>query len=519
MRENAAAVSPISSRAITLNVADEAATARLAMMVADSLRPGDLVTLDGDLGSGKTTFSRYAIRHLAGDARLEVPSPTFTLIQTYDVARGTVVHADLYRLGDPGELAEIGWDEAGADAIVLVEWPERAGDALPEDRLAVHLALDPAEPRTARTMTLEGHGRWAGRLARLLAVQHFLDIAGWGDAQRQHLQGDASSRAYERLTNTNGEKAILMNAPRRPDGPPVHHGKSYSQVARLAEDVRPFVALAQGLRERGFCAPEIYASDLERGLLLLEDFGSEGILVNGEPISERHAVAVDALVRLHSLALPETLPVDEGLTHTIPAYDIEALSVEAELFVEWYLPRVGVAPDDAARARFFELWREALEPILAEPLTWTLRDYHSPNLMWMEDREGLNRLGLLDFQDAVMGPPAYDLVSLLQDARVDVPQALELHLLSRYVGGRRMHDVEFDAADFARSYAVLGAQRATKILGIFVRLDVRDGKPGYLKHIPRILRYLERDLAHPGLAGLKAWYDEHLPPSETSPAS
>ena len=172
---------------------------------------------------------------------------------------------------------------------------------------------------------------------------------------------------------------------------------------------------------------------------------------------------------------------------------------------------LGTQVSGSVRGDFVNLWTEVLAEILAAPQTWTLRDYHSPNLLWLPEREGIRRVGLLDFQDAVLGHPGYDVASLLQDARVTVPADLELKLLGFYARERRTADAGFDMAAFARAYAILGAQRATKILGIFARLDKRDGKPQYLKHLPRIEAYLARDLAHPALARLKGWYDAHLP--------
>ncbi len=500
---------------ITLPLDDERATLELATMLASMVKGGDLVTLEGDLGAGKSTLARGVIRHLARDPRLEIPSPTFTLLQIYETPRATVAHVDLYRLTSPQEVAEIGWEEADNNAIILMEWPERAGDTLPHTRLNVRLVLDSANPHSARTATLTGHGAWATRLERAIHVFTFLGENGWVDAERTVIQGDASTRLYERLTRPDGKTAILMDAPRRPDGPAIRSGKSYSVWAKLAEDVTPFVAMTQGLRERGFSAPHIYAADLEQGLLLLEDFGNEPLLVNDEAVAERHSLAVDTLVKLHSTDTPPALAVSGLHSYTLRNYDLDTLLVEAELFLEWYLPHRAKPATAEQKAHFFVLWRDAFAPVLAEKPTWVLRDYHSPNIMWLQGRESTQAIGLLDFQDALMGSAAYDVVSLLQDARVDIPEAMELHLLSRYVGGRRMADLEFDAKDFARSYAVLGAQRATKILGIFIRLHVRDGKPAYLKHIPRLLRYLERDLAHPHLAELQAWFKHALEPDTT----
>lgn len=495
----------VDPKAHSITLDDEDDTRRLAVLIAGALLPGDLVTLSGDLGAGKTSLAREIIRILTGDPDLDVPSPTFTLVQTYESTRGMIVHADLYRLSDPSELAEIGWDEAGSDPIVLVEWPERAGSELPRDRLAVDLVI--AQDGMTREVAIQGYGLWQPRLERALAIDLLIENAGWGGAARIHIQGDASSRRYERL-HRDDESAILMDAPRRPDGPPIRDGKPYSRIAHLAEDVVPFIALAEGLAGLGLSAPAILGQDAPRGLVLLEDFGDE-FAIESPPRPERMEAAADLLVALHGSDTPSEIACSLG-TYRLPDYDLDALLIEAELLIDWFMPQTGATIDADERARFLDLWRDALASVLAAPKTWVLRDYHSPNLMWLPAREGIGRIGLLDFQDAVMGHAAYDLVSLLQDARLDVPESLELALLSRYVGARRRADAAFNPTGFAQSYATLGAQRATKILGIFVRLSVRDGKHRYLRHIPRLLAYLARDLDHPALADLREWYRVHV---------
>jgi tRNA threonylcarbamoyl adenosine modification protein YjeE len=500
-----------SSFAVTLP--NEEATERFVTDIAAALEPGDLVTLSGDLGAGKTTFARAMIRHLAGDPTIAVPSPTFTLMQVYELRRHTVVHADLYRLDAPGELSELGFDDFPEDAITLLEWPDRAAGFLPPDRLDIAFMLAPQLGPDYRNVRVTGYGTFAPRAERLAAVRRFLHESGFEQAERKRIQGDASSRSYERLTL--GERtAILMNAPRRPDGPPVRDGKPYSAIVHLAEDVKPFVAMANGLAQFGFSAPRIYDADIEDGLLIIEDFGNEFIVAGNPlaPVEERYAAATDMLVALHRIRdLPETLPVAPHVEHKVPRYDIDALLMEAELLLDWYLPSLGVQVPDVTRSVFVAMWREVLQPAIETDLTWVLRDFHSPNLMWLPDREGVARIGLLDFQDAVVGPAAYDLASLLQDARVDVPDSLEVSLLGRYVQNRREADPEFDSSTFIKTYATMAAQRASKVLGIFARLDRRDGKPQYLRHIPRVYSYLQRSLSHPSLATLQGWYSVHVP--------
>ena len=496
----------------TVALADEQATQALMVDIAAAIEPGDLITLSGDLGAGKTTFARALIRHLAGDAAVEVPSPTFTLMQAYELPRFTLVHADLYRLSGPGELAELGFEDLPERGVTLLEWPDRAAGFLPADRLDIALTLAPAQGPTFRQARVTGYGRFAARAERIIAIRRFLDANGFAKAERRRIQGDASTRSYERLV-LEGASYMLMNSPKRPDGPVVRDGKPYSQIAHLAEDVTPFIALALGLRARGFSAPAIFAADRAAGLMVIEDLGDE-LIVAGEPpapIEARYAVAADLLAALHGEQLPETLPVEAGVEYRLPRYDMEALLIEVELLLDWYLPKLQAKVSDAKRDLYLALWRDTLTPVIEAPATWVLRDVHSPNLLWLPEREGVARIGLLDFQDAVLGSAAYDVASLLQDARVDVPEMMEIALLSRYTRARFASDPSFDAPGFARAYATLAAQRASKILGIFARLDRRDGKPQYLRHLPRVWGYLQRSLAHPALAQLNGWYRANVP--------
>src|SRR6188474_3182463 len=343
-------------------------------------------------------------------------------------------------------------------------------------------------------------------------MRRFLDRTGYGRATRRRIQGDASTRSYERLIR-DGATYIFMNSHKRPDGPAVRDGKPYSAIAHLADNVTPFLAMAHALRGRGFSAPAIFAADRESGLLVIEDLGEE-LFVEGDPpapIEARYEAATDLLADLHGDTPPTVVPVEPGVEYQLPHYDMEAFLIEAELLLDWYLPKLGVKINDIKRNAFRSHWRELLLPLTTGPQTWVLRDLHSPNLLWLPEREGVARVGLLDFQDAMMGPAAYDLASLLQDARVDVPELMEVSLLGHYVTKRRETDPYFEPAEFLALYATVAAQRASKILGIFTRLNRRDGKPQYLRHIPRIWRYLRRSLIHPAMSDLKVWYDAHVP--------
>src|SRR5216683_3093790 len=217
-----------------VELASETATARLMADLALLIGPGDVITLSGDLGAGKTAAARAMIRYLASDDELEVPSPTFTLVQGYDLPSFPLVHADLYRVNDPGELEEIGLSPLPDGAVALIEWPERAPRALPADRIDIALSHRPALGPSARAAAITGYGKAAGQVTRLKDLYQFLDTAGFADAGRRRMPGDASTRSYARLVRDDGV-VILMNAPRRPDGPAVYDGKSYSAVVHLAE--------------------------------------------------------------------------------------------------------------------------------------------------------------------------------------------------------------------------------------------------------------------------------------------
>jgi aminoglycoside/choline kinase family phosphotransferase len=304
-------------------------------------------------------------------------------------------------------------------------------------------------------------------------LDEFLKLHGWEGAQLAPVAGDASFRRYFRVESATRGKAILM------DAPPPH------------EDPRPFLHIAQYLNGHQFRAPEIFATDLTRGLLLIEDFGDrrmrEHLDEHPEDEAAVYRAAIDAIVRLAQTPAVQA-----------QAYDMATYMREVQLLSEWYMPAMGLSFD--AR-EFDQVWTDALAPLADYQKVTVLRDYHAENIMLLDD----GQQGIIDFQDALVGHPAYDLVSLLQDARRDVSPALEAEMLAYYNNAAK------PGADFAAHYALLGAQRNTKIIGIFTRLWKRDGKERYLSFLPRMWGLLERDLAHPDLAPVKHWFDTHIP--------
>ncbi|HLF58406.1 MAG TPA: phosphotransferase [Alphaproteobacteria bacterium] len=320
------------------------------------------------------------------------------------------------------------------------------------------------------------------------AIEAFLKAHGWGGAKRLRLAGDASFRHYERVTQ-GGRTAVLMDAP------------------PAKENVRSYVTVARILKRLGYSAPEIYAEDVANGLLLIEDLGDDTytrIFAHADDATEHdlYALAVDLLIDLHRRD-------EAAITAGVPGYDDEKLLAEAALLVDWYLPAMrGEPAADSLRREYLGLWTKLFPVARAVKSTLVLRDYHVDNLMWLPRRRGLARVGLLDFQDAVKGPAAYDLVSLLEDARRDIKPSLVREMMDRYAAAFPA----IDRAAFLAAYSVLGAQRHCKVIGIFTRLAVRDRKPVYLGHIPRVWRLVEADLAHPVLRPVADWLARHIPP-------
>jgi len=357
------------------------------------------------------------------------------------------------------------------------------------------------------------------RQVRQSAMKDFLARVGWGDAVVTPLAGDASTRSYARLA-LGGRKAMLMDQPQHAEAPAAPTNASeearralgYNAVARLAgADCARFVAAAEWLSTHGLAAPDIYEADPAQGFVILEDLGDAlfaEVLADGGDEKTLYEHAVEVLAKIHAADAPGSLSPDKPLFD----YDLTALIAETDLLVEWFLPlALQRQATEAEMAEHRSLWRAVLSGIAGQRRVFVHRDYHAQNLLWLPERSGVSRVGLIDFQDAVAGSQAYDLISLIEDARRDVsPQTAEA-ATTHYLAMLRAQGAHVDEAAFRLEMAVMAAQRNAKIVGIFARLYRRDGKARYLAFLPRVWAYLERDLRHPALAGLRAWYDRVIP--------
>jgi aminoglycoside/choline kinase family phosphotransferase len=314
-------------------------------------------------------------------------------------------------------------------------------------------------------------------------IRTFLETCGWDQARRQAMTADASFRSYERLYGPGDNTAILMNAP-----------------PETNEPVDIFAAIAEILLEYGYSAPRILAPDYANGLLLIEDLGDDLFAricwSHAQLEAPLYESAVDLLIDLSGQPQPATLP----------PYSDAVYRREASLLPDWYLRAATGGVNTGRAAEFLDLVSTACAAVAPFEPVLVMRDYHAENLLWLPDRRGVARVGLLDFQDALLGHPAYDLVSLLEDARRDTSPSLQSDMKQRYIAATPL-----DPADFEYAYCAIGAQRNLKIIGIFARLFLRDGKAGYLDLIPRVWGHLQRDVAHPRLQDLRRWIDANVP--------
>lgn len=499
-------------KSFIINSHNQIDTEKFAQKLSLWARPGLVIALKGDLGAGKSTFARAFIKALAQHTDdFDVPSPSFALIQTYDMTRIPVAHIDLYRLANSQDVENLALDELLPNHILLIEWPERFGRTLSDNTLL----LEFSGSGEIRQISGSARGSWIQALERNTTIENFIEQNNLQDAERVFFEGDASSRRYEKL-KTKDRTILLMDMPNRPDGPIVKFGKPYSQIAHLAEGIKSVFSINVYLTTAGsYSVPNTLGIDGHNGLALIEDLGSNvygKMLLAGEDMTEPMLAAAELLADLGTRKHTNEIHTSLLGNYIIPPYDERAMLIEVELLPKWFWPHVhGTEPSEELVSSFENIWKLLLPLAQQKSPQIVMRDFHSPNLLWLPERQGIFRVGLIDTQDAVMGHAAYDLVSMIQDARVDIPEELAEKAFQHYVASRKAMSPSFSEKDFETAYAVLGAQRATKILGIFARLNKRDGKPAYLKHMPRVSRYLSKNLQHAALTPLKNWFESNMP--------
>ncbi|WBU63820.1 tRNA (adenosine(37)-N6)-threonylcarbamoyltransferase complex ATPase subunit type 1 TsaE [Paracoccus aerodenitrificans] len=453
---------------------DVSLTEALGRAIATELRAGDTILFEGPVGAGKSLLARTLIRAHLNNPSEDVPSPTFTLVQTYD-ADVPVWHADLYRLTDPAEIEELGLTDAMSGSITLIEWPDRMERV--DDALTIRLSTLP-DPEIRHIELLGDAGRWS-HIVRAAQRAAFIQSADWADARVEFLAGDASARRYFRLTGEKGQ-AVLMDAD--------------------PETLASYLAMTLWLEERGFTVPQIHAADRTLGLALIEDFGDAQLarVIDAQPM-----MAEPLYTRIASLlARLSSYPPAPGIL----ALDGPEMARQVGLFAEWYPSAAGAGQEAQQAADQIGLCIEKLHARLCAdmaPVT-SLRDFHAENIILTPD----DRLGLLDFQDAVAAHPGYDLASALHDPRRTLSEQVEQATIARF-----LDETGLDPHRFRPAFALLSAQRNLRIMGIFTRLCLRDGKTRYLDFMPRSWQLIQKVLALPELAELSDLVSRQPAPS------
>lgn len=341
----------------------------------------------------------------------------------------------------------------------------------------------------------------------------FLARHGWDRAEQTSMAGDASTKHYHRLRHKQGQTALLMEWPK---GAPISGMENYSRRAMLAQAMPPFLAMTHWLRTLGLSAPKVLAAEPELGLALVEDLGDAAygsLLETGDEAlaDELYRAALDGLLVIARQPAPETIEYPGGV-YAPQHFSLDVFLTEASLFADAYLELQGKTGET-----FIALWTELYHQLAQTKPVLLLRDYHSPNLLWLPQREGAAQAGLIDYQDALIGTPLYDVVSLLQDARLFVPPERAKQWLSHYAKKRREQSAFLDDEAIARDMAILGTQRLLKIFGIFRFLQQKHGKETYMRHMPRLKTYLAANLSHPVLQPFAAWLAETAPELARNP--
>tara|TARA_Y100000590_G_scaffold470226_1_gene662894 strand:- start:7136 stop:8611 length:1476 start_codon:yes stop_codon:yes gene_type:complete len=457
----------------------------------------DVIILNGKIGSGKTTLARHIINRILQIDISEIVSPTFNLYQVYENNNQKIHHYDFYRIENDIDLHEIDLAESFDEGITIIEWADKYKNYLPDSYLEIEIS----EIDEGRVYKLRGCGTFKDRINKHNSLVHFLSNYKKPINKVEKIRGDASKRVYKRLY-TQEDSLILM----------VYDKKEKKEnPSKLSTQIHDYVSICKYLREINVRAPKIYAVDYENQFLVQEDFGDlkySDIFIK-EGFRKLYEPAIDTLINITKNKCPTNIKTDEAI-YKFEEYDKKTYLNEVNIFIDWYWPYVkGSICNAHVKSEFTEIWENLLDK-LSEESSLVLRDFHSPNLIFQPDGKGAEKCGIIDFQDALIGHPLYDLVSLAQDARITIKLDQELFIIDYYMKDFNFKKYQLNKHEFINQYNILGAQRALKILGVFARLSMSYQKHEYLIHIPRILDYINRNMGNESLRSLSIWLKKNF---------
>ncbi len=461
------------------------------------LGKGDVITLNGQIGAGKTTFAKFLISNLTQTPIEEISSPTFNLYQTYEGETLDVLHYDFYRIDSELELAEIDLDESYTDKICIIEWANKYPNILPKDRIEISIECKDQE----RYYKINPLGKCREAIDSLNKVEDFLDEHDIKFKEIKKLPGDASKRGYFRVSNSN-KNLIVMDVTQENDA----NGKTL-----MTGGIDDFITICEYLDSINVRVPKLIARNKINTLLLEEDLGecSYTGMVAKLDFRELYEPAIETLIHISNIKHPKNISTGPN-PHYMRDFDLNIYLKEAGTFIDYYWPFVnGTFCGEDERQEFIEILSN-LYSNLSDDKTLMLRDFHSPNLLFLQNEKGLKKCAIIDFQDALLGHPLYDLVSLSNDARLTIDEGHEQYLIDLYKSSFCFNDFEFDKLSFMEQYQILGVQRSIKILGIFARLAIIDSNHNYIVHMPRVITYIKRILESGNLPELKYWLNKNF---------
>ncbi|MEN2494965.1 MAG: hypothetical protein TECD_00876 [Hyphomicrobiaceae bacterium hypho_1] len=501
-----------------IELSDLFETRLLAQIVSLLVLEGDIITLRGSIGTGKTTLARHLIRAIAEDNELNVPSPSYPLMINYNTPHFEIYHCDFYRLTDPNEIYDLGFPENLENFVFIIEWPEIAEGIFPNSNIQININDIWSDQPDCRIVNISGIESSAQCIEKIFQIWYFLQ--SWlshvqltiNDVSLGYVRRDIFMRRYARL-DTPHRSFILMISPNQLDNPPTRYSLTDSPKAYLAEDTDYVTSIQTELSQLGFSVAYMHYINRRQGLAIIEDLGHtmlSDLITQGNDQEHLFRCACDVLVQLSAYSPPKKI-IKNGYSHAMPELNSVSMEIEIELLLDWYLPLTNEQPITCNERRsFLDIWRQQLVR-LEDQRALVLHEFHSTNLLWLPDRECVARIGIINYQDVAIGHRAYDVVSLLQDTCSYVSQDVEFRLLRYYFDKMHANGRSCNEASFLYAYALLGAQRNIRKIGVVARLAKMSGKSLYLHDIPLLLKYLKRCLEHPALHDIRAWLATYIP--------
>ena len=484
----------IHSKYISRNLSD---LEKLAKELVPLLNEGGVMTLNGQIGAGKTTLAKLIIQELTQTPLEDIVSPTFNLYHTYNRDNLEIAHYDFYRIESEIELLEIDLNESLTDKICIIEWADKFRDLLPKDRIEIFITCKKNE----RVYRINPLGKFREVVSNRAKIENYLGGLDINFTELQRLPGDASKRNYYRVMSPDNTM-ILMDATQE---------SNIKSKTGLSNGIDDFIKIQKYLDSIDVRVPKLIGRNRIDNILLEEDLGeySYADMLTKENYQKLYNPAIKTLIHISNINHPKNISTDSN-PHYLKEFDLDIYLNEAEIFIDYYWPFIHGKQCNADKKQEFTHVMGEVYSNLTDDKTLMLRDFHSPNLLFLENEDGFRKCAVIDFQDALFGHPLYDLVSLTNDARTTIDEHQEKYLIDLYKKDFPFNNFQFDSLSFIEQYHILGVQRSIKILGIFARLAILETNQNYLVHMPRVICYIKRIMQSGSIQTLACWLNQNF---------